>query len=58
MDDLKPKSIIINGNVHNKFKLFCKGKNLKIGGVVEDLIQLYMMNPTEVKKLMNLTLSL
>ncbi len=38
----KSKSVIINGDVHGKFKIFCKGKSLKIGGVIEDLIRLYL----------------
>jgi hypothetical protein len=36
--DYKPKSIIIDGELHHKFKVFCKGKNLKIGGVADNLI--------------------
>jgi hypothetical protein len=46
---IKPKSIIIEGNLHNKFKLLCKGKSLKIGGVIEDLIRLYLSNPNETQ---------
>lgn len=48
----KSKSIIVNGELHEKFKVFCKGKNMKIGGVVEDLIQLYLSNYDVVRKLL------
>lgn len=47
----KPKSIIIDGQLHSKFKLLCKGKNLKIGAVIEDLIQLFINNPKEVQSM-------
>lgn len=50
---MKPKSIIIDGNVHNKFKLLCKGKSMKIGGVIEDLIKLYLKNPKNIQKLID-----
>lgn len=46
----KPKSIIIDGNVHNKFKVLCKGKSLKIGGVIEDLMILYISDPKKIQK--------
>lgn len=49
----KPKSIIIDGNLHNRFKLFCKGKSMKIGGVVEGLIGLYLKNPKPIQKLVD-----
>lgn len=38
----KPKSIIVNGDLHYDFKVHCKGKSMKIGGVIEDLIKLYL----------------
>jgi hypothetical protein len=47
------KSIIIEGEVHSRFKVFCRGKNLKIGKVVEDLIKLFMKSPKEVQKLID-----
>ena len=50
---VKPKSVIIDGKIHNKFKIFCKGKSMKIGGVVEDLIVLYLDNPKIVQKLID-----
>ena len=50
-DKVKPKSIIIDGNLHNKFKILCKGKSLKIGGVIEDLIKLYLHNPKKIQEL-------
>lgn len=49
----KPKSIIIDGGLHNKFKLFCMGKSMKIGGVVEDLIRLYLNNPKPIQKMVD-----
>ena len=50
-NETKPKSIIIEGNLHNKFKILCKGKSLKIGGVIEDLIALYLKNPKKIQML-------
>jgi len=44
----KPKSIIIDGNLHYKFKTMCKGKSLKIGGVIENLITLYLNDPKKI----------
>jgi len=38
----EPKSIIIDGDLHNRFKIFCKSKSLKIGGIVEELIRQYL----------------
>ena len=50
LNETKPKSIIIDGELHNRFKLFCKGKSMKIGGVIEGLIGLYLDNPKETQK--------
>lgn len=47
--DTKPKSIIIDGGLHNRFKLLCKGKSMKIGGVIEDLIRLYLHDPKRIQ---------
>ena len=47
------KSIIIDGDVHGKFKVFCRGKNLKIGKVVEDLIRLFMRDSKQIQKLID-----
>lgn len=44
----KPKSIIIDGDLHDKFKMLCKGKNMKIGGVIESLIRLYLNNHKKI----------
>ena len=49
----KPKSIIIDGNLHSKFKVFCKGKSIKIGGIIEDLIRLYISNQKLIQKLID-----
>jgi len=57
MNETKEKkqssSIIIDGEIHEKFKIFCKGKNLKIGGIVEKLIALYMSSYKEITKLID-----
>lgn len=51
LNKTKPKSIIIDGNLHNRFKMLCKGKSLKIGGVIEDLIRLYLNSPKKIQTL-------
>ncbi len=48
VDGAKPKSIIIDGDLHSEFKTLCKRKSLKIGGVIEDLIRLYLRNPNRI----------
>jgi len=53
LNETKPKSIIIDGNIHNRFKMLCKGKSMKIGGVIEDLILLYLTNPRELQKMID-----
>jgi len=53
LNETKPKSIIIDGNIHNRFKMLCKGKSMKIGGVIEDLIQLYLNNPRELQRMID-----
>lgn len=47
----KPKSVIIDGELHGRFKMLCKGKSLKIGGVLEELITLYLTNPKEIQSM-------
>lgn len=49
----KPKSIIVDGELHNDFKRFCKGKNMKLGAVVEDLVRLYLNKPKDVQKMVD-----
>jgi len=49
----KSKSVIIDGELHNKFKILCKGKSMKIGGIIEDLIQLYLNNPKGIQKMID-----
>jgi len=49
-EETKPKSIIIDGKLHSRFKMLCKGKSMKIGGVIEDLIRLYLRDPKETQK--------
>ena len=51
--ETKPKSIIIDGDLHNRFKMLCRGKSLKIGGVIENLIQLYLNNPKDIQKMID-----
>lgn len=53
LNERKPKSIIIEGDLHNKFKLLCKGKSMKIGAVIEDLIKLYLDNPKNIQKMID-----
>jgi hypothetical protein len=53
LSETKPKSIIIEGDLHNRFKLLCKGKSMKIGAVIEDLIKLYLDNPKAVQKMID-----
>lgn len=53
MKEAKPKSIIVDGDLHNKFKVLCKGKSLKIGGVVEDLMNLYLDNPRAIQRMID-----
>jgi hypothetical protein len=55
VSDTKPKSVIIEGNLHSRFKLYCKGKSLKIGGVIEDLIALYLNNPKKIQSMIEET---
>ena len=45
----KPKSVIIDGELHGKFKLLCKGKS----GVIEDLIELYLGDPRGIQKVID-----
>ena len=53
MVDKKSKSVIINADVHTDFKVFCKGKSLKIGGVIEDLISIYLADPKTIQKIID-----
>jgi hypothetical protein len=49
LNETKPKSVIIDGDLHSRFKMLCKGKSMKIGGVIEDLIRLYLHSPKRVQ---------
>lgn len=49
----KNKSIIIDGELHKKFKTFCRGKSIKIGGIVEDLIKVFLIKYKEIQKLID-----
>jgi len=49
----KPKSIIVDGDLHGRFKLLCKGKSLKIGGVIENLMRLYLKDPKWIQEVID-----
>jgi hypothetical protein len=49
----KPKSIIIDGELHGRFKMLCRGKSMKIGGVIEDLIRAYLSDPNGMQQVIN-----
>ena len=51
--NVKSKSVIINGEVHTRFKEHCKKKSLKIGGVIEDLINVYLNDPVGIQELID-----
>ena len=53
MAKIKSKSVIIDGDVHGRFKEHCKNRSLKIGGIIENLIELYLDDPQEIQKLIN-----
>lgn len=53
MTKVKSKSVIIDGEVHGRFKEHCKNRSLKIGGVIENLIVLYLEDSKEVQKLID-----
>lgn len=44
------KSVIIDGEIHSQLKSLCAGKNLKMGGVIENLISLYLADYKNVQK--------
>jgi len=48
--DKTSKSVIIDGDVHSQLKSLCVGKNLKMGGVIENLIRLYLKDYKNVQK--------
>ena len=50
---INPKSVIIDGNLHYDFKVLCKGKSMKIGAVIEDLIRLYLNKQRDVQKMID-----
>jgi len=49
MAKTKSKSVIIDGDLHYDFKMFCKGKSLKIGAVIENLIKIYLDDPKTLR---------
>lgn len=50
-NELKSKSIIIDGKIHKDLKMSCKSRGLKIGAVIEDLIKLYLSDTKGIQKL-------
>lgn len=50
LTDKTSKSVIIDGDVHSQLKSLCAGKNLKMGGVIENLIRLYLKDYKNVQK--------
>ncbi|MHA2183075.1 MAG: hypothetical protein ACXAAH_16780 [Promethearchaeota archaeon] len=51
MATTKSKSVIIDGETHAKFKKYCKERSLKIGGVIENLIEIYLHDPQKIEDL-------
>jgi hypothetical protein len=51
--DKTSKSVIIDGDVHLQLKSLCAGKNLKMGGVIENLIRLYLKDYKTVQKMID-----
>ena len=49
----KPKSVIIDGGLHYNFKVLCKGKSMKIGAVLEDLIRLYLARQKDTQRMID-----
>lgn len=47
------KSLIIDENRHKNLKEFCQTNSLKMGGVVELLIDLYLKDYKSVQKLID-----
>jgi len=47
------KSIIVDADLHARFKLLCKGKNLKLGAVMEDLMLLFIHKTKQTQELMD-----
>lgn len=47
------KSIIVNGKIHKEMRDHCRFSKKKIGGLTEDLISLYLSNPSEIEKLID-----
>lgn len=43
------KSVIIDGSLHAKMKNYCVGSKRKIGGVIENLIRLYLSDPKDTE---------
>ncbi len=49
-EESKSKSVIIDGALHKRMKNHCMGTKRKIGGVIEELIKLYLSDPKELQK--------
>ncbi|MFW6219288.1 MAG: hypothetical protein ACOC33_00340 [bacterium] len=48
--NIKPKSIIISGEHHLRLKKYCRGKALKIGALIENLIDDFLNDKKTLKK--------
>lgn len=53
LEGAKNKSIIIDGSLHYNLKMYCRGKGLKIGAIVEDLIFSFLENPKEMQNIID-----
>jgi len=49
MNQTKPKSVIINGDLHQQLKNHCKERSLKIGSIIQELIRLYLYKPKQLR---------
>ena len=47
------KSVIIGGDLHAKMKQHCINTKRKIGGVIENLIKVYLVNPKEIENMID-----
>ena len=48
-----PKAILIDGKLHKRYRDYCRFQKKKIGGLTEDLIELYLSKPDEIQNLIN-----
>ena len=53
MTNYSSKSVIIDGYVHSKLKEHCKARDLKIGKILEKIIEVYLANTKEMQTLID-----